>query len=132
MEEYSLGSWEIAAAWLSVENICCGGRPPLSHDDLGSTIASSFCNNWTPSWTVSAPAEFKTKKYKRGKISKCAAVPLFKDRMIMLGNMPRLKARRKQLAASKYRLPMIELARTMAHIGQRRCSRQIAVVSNKY
>ena len=55
------------------------------------------------SWTVSALADFETKKHIRGKMSKCAAVPLFKDLRIMLGNMPRLKARRKQLAASQLR-----------------------------
>ena len=57
-----------------------------------------------PSPTVSALARFETKKHIRMKISKCAAVPLFKDGMIMLGNMPRLKARRKQPAASQFQI----------------------------
>ena len=57
-----------------------------------------------PLWTVRALAEFETKKHIRGKISKCAAMPLLKDRMIMLGNMRRLKARRKQRAASQLQI----------------------------
>ena len=41
----------------------------------------------------------------RGKISKCAALALFKDRMIILGNMPKLEEdRRKQPAACQLQI----------------------------
>ena len=95
----------MAAAWLLIKNVCCGGRLLLSHGDFESATAASFCNDWMmPSWTDSALAKFESKKHIRGKISKCAALPLFKDRTIILGNTRRQSARKKQPAACQLQI----------------------------